>query len=389
MYKFNGLSVYYDALLAPVGMGKRDETRHAFSRRSIFTSGSREDFMNKRTHVRRFARIIGAVALLAGLAALCGEAAAAGAAFPRSVSIYIGSGPGGGYDLFGRLIARNIGRFLPGAPTVAAQNMPGAGSVTAANYLFNAAPRDGSALAVLTPSLALLSAVSARGVRFKAGEFSWIGRLASNVSVTFTTKASGVATIEQARARQTLIATIDDTSPLTIVTRVMNRTDGAKFKLIQGYSDSNGTLMAVDRGEAEGATASWNTLNHISRDKLTNHSVNLLVQYTSRRSREMPDVPTALEDATSDENRRIMALYVNGADVGYSLLAPPGLAKDRLDALRAGFDAMTRDPAFLADAKNLDIDLDPMSGRDLESVVAQVANPSPELLAQAKAVAEH
>ena len=327
--------------------------------------------------------------LLIGSSVFCGIAHAAPDNFGRAITVDVGSGPGGGYDLFGRLIARHIGKFIPGAPSIIVQNMPGAGSITAANYIFNEAPRDGTALGVMTPSLALLSALSAKGVRFKAAEFKWIGRLASNVSVTFTGQKSPIHTIADARAQEALISLIDDTSPLTLVTRVMNHTSGTRFKLIEGYPDSNSALMAVERGEAEGSTVSWNTLERVDKEQVEKHRINVLVQYTSLRSREMPDVPTALEDATSPENRQIMVLFVNGADVGYSLLAPPGLSPARLSVLRRAFDSMHRDPDFLADAAKLKIDLDPLDGASVQTVVNKVATPSESLLRAARAASEH
>lgn len=307
----------------------------------------------------------------------------------RSITIYVGSGPGGGYDLFARLAARHLGRFLPGNPAVLASNMPGAGSVTAANYLFNSAPADGTALAVLSPSLAMLDVMKAPGVRFAVGQFDWVGRIASIVNVTFTSPTSKVKTIEDARKTEALIAAIDDSSPLTIETRVLDKVAGVRLRLIQGYADSAATQLAVQRGEADGATVSLNALAVAQHDLLAARKLNLLVQYTSMRDPQLPETPTALELAASARDKQIMALYVNSADVGYSLAAPPHLPADRLESLRAGFLAMTKDPQFLADAAKIGAELQPLAGGELQSIVRSVANTPADVLEAAKQAAAH
>ena len=307
----------------------------------------------------------------------------------KPITIYVGSGPGGGYDLFGRLISRHLARFLPGAPSVVAQNMPGAGSITAANYLFNSAPRDGTALAVVTPSLALLDLLGAPGVRFHAASYGWVGRVASIVNVTFTMAASKVKTIADARESAALIATIADASPLTILTRVMNKTAGTRFRIIGGYADSNATLLAAERGEADGSTVSWNTLNSMKHDWLVNKKINILVQYANERHAHLLNTPAAVELAQSERDRQIIALYVNSADVGYSLLAPPGLPPPRLQALRTAFDAMTRDQLFLDDARRMDAELDPLTGARLQALVEAVARTPASVREAARQAAGH
>jgi tripartite-type tricarboxylate transporter receptor subunit TctC len=287
----------------------------------------------------------------------------------KTVKLYIGSGPGGGYDLFGRLVARHIGKHLPGNPTVTPQNMPGAGSILATNHIYNVAAKDGLSLAIASPSLALIDALQTPGVRFKAEKLNWIGRISPNINVTVTRRGSTVKTIEDARNKETLISAIAATSPLTLASQVMNATAGTRFKLIRGYADSAATLLAVERGEVEGTTVSWATLKSTRSEWIKTGAVNLLVQYALERSRELKDVPAATEAAVSPDDKRLLSLFVSGADVGYAIFTAPGVPQDRIETLRAAFTQMTFDPAFKEDGEKWGIDLEPMVGSDLQTMI--------------------
>jgi tripartite-type tricarboxylate transporter receptor subunit TctC len=182
----------------------------------------------------------------------------------KPISIFIGSGAGGGYDLYGRLVARHIGRQMPGQPVVTPQNMPGAGSVTMANYIYNVAPKDGTALGIGSPSLSLIEALNTPGVRFQAARLNWIGRVASITNVTVTWHKSPVRNLAEAQAGKTLIGAISPNSPLTQLPRALNATAGTRFELVTGYADSNATLLAMERGEVDGSTVSWDEIGRAS-----------------------------------------------------------------------------------------------------------------------------
>jgi tripartite-type tricarboxylate transporter receptor subunit TctC len=287
----------------------------------------------------------------------------------KTINLYIGSGAGGGYDLFGRLVARHLGRFVPGQPAVVPRNMPGAGSLNAANFVYNNAPRDGTVLEIGTPSIAFVEAIGSAGIRFESARLNWIGRVASLLNVTVTWHRSPVKSIADAVGTEAVIASIAEASPLTLYPRALNSTIGTRFRVITGYADSNATLLAVERGEADGATASWATLNatrpHWLKDKLAN----VLVQYATYRHPQMPDVPAAVELARTDEERGLLSLIVNGAEVGYSIMSTPDTPADRIAMLRAGFDAMLTDQQFLADIRMAGAEFDPMSGEKLQALI--------------------
>jgi tripartite-type tricarboxylate transporter receptor subunit TctC len=335
------------------------------------------------------ARIASVLFLLGVLPGSCVSLASAEDFYKdKAVKIFIGSGPGGGYDLFGRLVARHIGEHLPGRPAVTPQNMPGAGSVLATNYIYNVAPKDGLALAIASPSLSLIEALQTTGVRFKAEKLNWIGRISPNINVTVTWKSSSVKTILDARNRELLLSAISASSPLTLMSQVMNATAGTKFKLVRGYADSASTLLAMERGEAEGTTVSWATLKATRADFIRNGSVNILVQYALSRTRDLPEVPSAPEIAISDEDKRLLSLVVSAADVGYAIFTSPGVPEARVNILRRAFQEMTRDPAFKSDVEALGIDPDPMFGAELQKTIESTTALPETIRARAREVAK-
>jgi tripartite-type tricarboxylate transporter receptor subunit TctC len=328
-----------------------------------------------------------------------GLAIAAGAAFSpakaesvadfykgKTINVYIGYGAGGGYDLYGRLLARYIGAHLPGTPTVVAQNMPGAGSLKAANYLFNVAPKDGTALGIVTQSTPQEEALGTKGIAYRANQFIWIGRMTSNVELTVVWHTSGVKTIEDVKNKETFVAGTGPTTPSEVFPRVLNGVVGTKFKVVAGYRGSAESVLAMERGEVTGALVGWATMKSTKQPWLQEKKVNVLVQYAMKRHPDLPDVPTMVELGKTDEDRKILALYASGADIGRAFLAPPKVPADRVKALRTAFDDMVKDPALLADIKKGNIEFDPMSGEELQKLAAESVDVPAALIARAKAV---
>jgi tripartite-type tricarboxylate transporter receptor subunit TctC len=334
---------------------------------------------------RRWVRT--ATVLLAVAVALPASARADDFYKGKTINLYIGSGPGGGYDQFGRLVARHLGNFVAGQPVVVPHNMPGAGSLAAANFVYNNAPRDGTVLEIGTPSIALIEALRYPGVRFESAKFNWIGRVASLTNVTFTAKTAKVKTIEDATKTEALIASIADASPLALYPRVMNNIIGTKFKIITGYADSNDTLLAVERGEVDGSTVSWATLNATRPSWLRDKSINVLVQYDLNRHPQLPDVPTEVELGRSGDERQLLTLFATAAEVGYSIAATPDAPADRIQMLRDGFDAMVKSREFRDDIAAIGGEFDPMPGAKLQNLIRDSLNISPQLRDRAIAVA--
>ena len=292
----------------------------------------------------------------------------------KTITIHVGYGSGGGFDLFARFAARHIGRHIPGEPTVVVQNMPGAGSIRAANFVFNAAPKDGTALGLVTPTVALEEALGTSGVKFKAAEFIWIGRVAPLVDLSLTWNASKVKTIADARLHEAAMAASGAGSTSVVYLNVLNRISGTRFKIITGYSGSTEGMLAMERGETDGAMTSWSTLTVSKPDWLKQKKVNILVQYVAQRIPELPDVPTLIDLGKTPEEKQLFALLSSGAEVGRSIMAPPGVPADRVKLLRAAFDAMMKDREFIADVERAGEEFNPMAGEKLQAVIEAAVN---------------
>jgi tripartite-type tricarboxylate transporter receptor subunit TctC len=303
----------------------------------------------------------------------------------KTVNLYIGYGPGGGYDFFGRLVAKHIGRHIPGRPTVVPQNMPGAGSLRAANFIYNVAPKDGTALGIITQTVALEEALKTPGVQYKAAGFNWIGRMTSNVDMMVTWHTSKVKTIEDAMKYDAPVAGTGPASPAEFMPKVLNHVVGTKFKVITGYPGSNAGLLAMEKGEVDGATTSWNTLKVSKQPWLEEKAINLVLQYTPSRHPELPNLPDMVEIGKTPEQKQILALYASGAAVGRSIFTSPGVPADRIQALRDAFDAMLKDPRLLADVKQTKAEFDPMSGVALQKLIKDAGNIPPAVREKARA----
>ncbi|MFN4282832.1 MAG: Bug family tripartite tricarboxylate transporter substrate binding protein [Alphaproteobacteria bacterium] len=321
-----------------------------------------------------------AAALLAAAPALAQSADLKG----KTITVYIGYGPGGGYDLYGRLYARHAGKHIPGNPTVIASNMPGAGSLKAANYLYGVAPKDGTALGIITQTVALEEALGTPGVTYKAPEFNFIGRLTSNVEMSFTWHTSKVKTIQDAYKIEVPVAGTGPGSAAEVYPKVLNGVLGTKFKVITGYPGSTEGMLAMERGETDGALTSWNTLKTIKKEWLDQKKLNLLVQYALQKHPDLPNVPTASELAKTEEERQVLNLYVSGADVGRSIVAPPKLQPAQVKMLRDAFDAMVADATFLAEIEKSKSEFDPLPGEKLQKIIVDSVAIPPAVLERAK-----
>ena len=289
----------------------------------------------------------------------------------KTVTVYIAFSPGGTYDLFGRMVARHIGRHIPGQPTVIGSNMPGAGGLTATNFMYRAAPKDGTAIAIVTQNVAIEEALKNKAAQYKSNEFNWIGRATSNIEIHVLSTKSPGHTIEGAKKHETPVASTGPGSPSDSYPRLLNATIGTKYKVVRGYPGSTDGLLAVERGEMDGALTSWNTMKSTRMNWLTEKRAFLPVQYVMKRSPELKDVPTPLELATNDADRKLLTFAISSAEVGRSFLAPPGVPADRVQALRTAFDAAMKDPALLQEVKKAQLDFEPATGQELAKIIAE------------------
>ena len=302
----------------------------------------------------------------------------------KTVTIYIGFGPGGSHDYYAHLVARHLGRFIPGRPTILPENMPGAGSFKAANYLYAVAPKDGTALGIVTQTVALEEALGSAGVQYKSAAFNWIGRAASILEIEFTWASSPAKTIADIAKRETPVASTGPGSPSDGYPKLLNAVIGTRFKVITGYAASADALLAVERGEVDGASINWPAIKRGKPDWIRDKKINILVQYELARSAELPDVPAITELARNEEEKRVLAFYTSSTDIGRSFFAPPGVPAERVAALRQSFAAMLKDPAFLADAEKTGGEIAPESGETIQRLIAETADTPRAIVQRAK-----
>lgn len=331
--------------------------------------------------------MIGRLSGLAGLGLAAGLAASPVLAQDfyagKTVNLYIGFGAGGGYDLYSRLIARNIGDHIPGKPNVVPNNMPGAGGLKVVSYMANVAPKDGTALAMPSDGVALEQVLAAKAPDYDAGKLQWIGRVASSTTIYMTWHTSPTKTFQDARKRETLLGSSG--AGITVyMPRALNALSGTKFKLITGYRGSTEVLLAMERGEVEGGYSLLSDFRARKGDWLREKKVNVLFFIGGERVPDYPDVPLAHETAANEDDRQILKLLSAG-DIGRAIFTVPGVPAERVAVLRQAFDAMLRDPAFIADAKKAKLDLEPMSGARLQQTVQEMVQFPKHLIERARA----
>ena len=298
----------------------------------------------------------------------------------KTVTILIGFSAGGGYDLYARLLARHLGKHIPGNPTVVPQNMPGAGSLKAALNVYSVAPKDGLTLA--TVSRSVVTDPLLIGSNIDPVKLSWLGTITSETSVCATWKTSPVKTWDDMFKREFALgssAVGDDTAGFALILR---NVFGAKVKLVTGYPGGNDVNLAMARQEVDGRCGwSWTSLKS---QKQWLPNINVLVQFNLEKNPDLPDVPRALERA-SKEQQQVLRLLIAPQYVGRPFFSSPDIPADRKAALRAAFDATMKDPEFLAEAAKADIEISPVSGATLDTFVAELYKTPKDVVAKAAA----
>lgn len=339
--------------------------------------------------MRGIGKAIGlAVTICAGLAP--GARADGVADFYRgkNVDMFIGYSAGGGYDIYGRLVARHLGRFLPGNPTLVPRNMEGAGSMRLTNWLYSAAPRDGLAIGTISRGVPFDPILGRPGSQFDAVKFSWIGSANDEVSMCVAMASSGVANFEDLKKKEIAVGAAGATSDDDQFPRVINAVLGTKMKVISGYPGGNDIGLALERGEVQGRCGwSWSSMKSTHMHWVRDKKINLIAQLGLSKHPDLPDVPSIMEFAKTTEDSQILRLIFARQGLGRPFLGPPGILGDRLAALRKAFNETVKDPEFLADADKGKLEINPLTGEQVEKLVRQVyAETSPETAKKVAAI---
>jgi tripartite-type tricarboxylate transporter receptor subunit TctC len=288
-------------------------------------------------------------------------------------TIVIPTPPGGGYDAYARLVARQLPRFLPGNPSFAPVNMPGAGSLIAANWLYNIAPKDGSAIGILPGATLYEALLGNANAKFDARRFNWLGSLNEYTAIGVVRNDAPFATVEDVLMKGVLIGASATSSDNTIWPNMLNALLGAKLKLVTGYSGSAGTALALERGEVQGEVGDdWDNIKALHGTWLTTGFARVFIQMREARHEDMPDTPTALELAPNDENREVLRLLIARHAHGRPFVAPPGTPPAMVETLRTAFSRMAADADFRRDAEAARLALRVTTGADAQAFVARM-----------------
>jgi tripartite-type tricarboxylate transporter receptor subunit TctC len=296
----------------------------------------------------------------------------------KTLTIIVGADTGGGYDAQGRLMARHLGRFIPGKPSIIVQNQPGAGSLIAANNIYNTAPKDGTVIGLVQRGVLSAKFTNPSGVRYDLARFNWVGNLSSEAGVVVAWHTSPFKTIQDVMSQEMLVAgtgpNIDtETSP-----RLLNALTGTRFKIISGYSGTSDGVLAMERGEVQGlGDWSWSNVKTRRPDYLRDKKIRVLLQVTTEKMPDLPDVPLAMDLVRNESDRKIMALFLAQKSAARPVVAPPDIPADRMAAIRTAFEQMIKDPDFLKDAAATKLELDPSPAAEVEKVI-QIFASTPE-----------
>jgi tripartite-type tricarboxylate transporter receptor subunit TctC len=301
----------------------------------------------------------------------------------RNVSLIISSGPGGGYDTYSRTLARHINRHVPGRPGIVTQNMPGAGSLIAINYIYNVAARDGSVLADSDSTMPFYTLFDGQNAKFDPFRLNWLGSIGRQIGICVAWKTSAFKTIDDVLLRPMRVSGTGAQSWRTTMPRLYNLTAGTKFEVITGYGTTE-AFLALERSEVDGTCVDYHTLEATRPDWLQDRKVTIIAQYGLEPVRGLEGIPLGLDRVKDTTDRAAMELILSQQLAGRPYLAPPDVPADRLTALRAAFEATMKDQAFRADAEKSRLMIDPMTSEQMEALLRRAYASPPAIVERAK-----
>jgi tripartite-type tricarboxylate transporter receptor subunit TctC len=306
----------------------------------------------------------------------------------KTITLVVASGAGGGYDFFARSLAKHMGRHIPGNPTLIVQNMPGAGGARMVNFIYNVGTQDGTTLGVPLAPAAMAQVLDPSPIKYDATRLHWIGNLENSVGILFVWHGSPVKTVADTLKRVTPLAGSGKSSATYQIPILANALLGTRFNVVLGYPGAAEMENAIERGEVDGRAAVWQTLNATQPNWINEGKVRIIVQSVLKRAPQLPDTPTYIELAKTDEAKKIFEFLAFQNVTGRTLIAPPGVPKDRVAALRRAFDAAVKDPVMLSELTRLGMQIEPSAGEEVQSVVERMIATPPEIVAKMRKLLE-
>ena len=327
-----------------------------------------------------------AIGFACAIAAVAGVSAASAQSVEefytgKTIELQIGYSPGGGYDTYARLVAAHMGKHIPGNPTIVPMNRPGAGSLTLANWLYDAAPQDGTAFGVIARAAPFDPLFGNEAAVFDAQKFNYIGSANNEVSVCVAWHDSGIETFEDLLDKELIVGGTGPTADTEQFPKILNAVFGTKLTIIAGYPGGNDVNLAMERGEVSGRCGwSWSSVVSTRPDWLENNSINLLLQMSTAKHPDLPDLPLVMDLATDPDDKALLTLIFARQALGRPFVAPPNIPADRVQALQDAFMATMADPDFLAEAQQAELEITPISGADVQQLVADAYKASPAVV---------
>jgi tripartite-type tricarboxylate transporter receptor subunit TctC len=305
----------------------------------------------------------------------------------KSVTIVVGYSAGGGYDQYARLVARHLGRHIPGQPSVIVQNMPGAASMTSVRHLDANAAKDGTVITTFDPGLVLETIAAPETYKVRFSDFRWVGTLLRDIRICYASTVSGIKTWQEMMARKEfLIGNTARGSNAYVNGAILRKVFRAPVRQISGYPGSNEQRLALERGELEGNCGSWTA---IPQDWIVNHKINALLRFSPKRPADMPASVPFVNDLASTQDQKDLLDVLNGSgELGRPFIVARSVPAERVTVLRTAFEAMVKDESFLNEARKQNLLLDPVTGEEAEKIIATIYAASPELTRRVKDVLE-
>jgi tripartite-type tricarboxylate transporter receptor subunit TctC len=306
----------------------------------------------------------------------------------KAINLVIGFDAGGGYDIYGRLLSRHMANHIPGRPTIVVQNLPGAGSQRAAQYIYSAAPKDGTAIGTFGRQMGIAPLLTPTA-QFDGTKFTWLGSITNEVSTCVSWHTAQVKSWNDILTKQIVFGGDGPGADPDVFALLYKNVFDAKINLVSGYHGTTPIILAMERGEVEGLCGySWSTIKSKNQPWLKEKKINILIQAALRKEPDLPDVPLALDLAKTDEQRQILKVFLTSQETARPFAAPPGIPEDRKAALISAFDKTMQDSEFLAEAKKLNLDVNPLNAKTFHELMAELyATPKPVLEKAARAVA--
>ena len=293
----------------------------------------------------------------------------------KTITIVVGMPPPDQHDNDGRLLAKYMGKYLPGNPAFIVQNMPGAGGLKTVQYIASNAPRDGTTFAISQRGMMMMPLLRYPDSNFDPTKFTWIGTRAGETSIVVLWHTVPVHSIQDVFKRETIVASSGGGADSNTMPFIYNETLGTKFKVVVGYAGGGEMNLAMERGEVEGRTGwSVGAMRGTKEDWYRDKMVKVLLQHGLKRNPELGSVPLAQELAANEADRQLLVLFAARQEIGFPVFGPPGVPLDRADALRAAYMKVMQDPGYIAEVRNMKVDLAPLSGAEMQSLIDQIYN---------------